>query len=64
MKQSASLQAYHNPIVLPDITISTGSTDFHPIKKMRLVQFDGTAWRSIGHVFEDAFIGGTGQANP
>jgi len=64
MKQSASLQAYHNPIVLPDITISTGSTDFHPIKKMRLVQFDGAAWRSIGHVFEDAFIGGTGQANP
>jgi branched-chain amino acid transport system substrate-binding protein len=64
MKQSASLQAYHNPIVLPDITISTGSTDFHPIKKMRLVQFDGAAWRSIGHVFEDAFIGSTGQANP
>jgi branched-chain amino acid transport system substrate-binding protein len=64
MKQSASLQAYHNPIVLPDITISTGSTDFHPIKKMRLVQFDGAAWRSIGDVFEDAFIGGAGQVNP
>ena len=64
MKQSASLQAYHNPIVLPGITISIGSTDFHPIKKMRLVQFDGAAWRSIGDVFEDAFIGGTGQANP
>jgi branched-chain amino acid transport system substrate-binding protein len=64
MKQSASLQAYHNPIVLPGITISTGSTDFHPIKKMRLVQFDGAAWRSIGDVFEDAFIGSTGQANP
>jgi branched-chain amino acid transport system substrate-binding protein len=64
MKQSASLQAYHNSIVLPGITISTGSTDFHPIKKMRLVQFDGAAWRSIGDVFEDAFIGGTGQANP
>jgi branched-chain amino acid transport system substrate-binding protein len=64
MKQSASLQAYHNPIVLPDITISTGSTDFHPIKKMRLVQFDGAAWQPIGDVFEDAFIGSTGQANP
>jgi branched-chain amino acid transport system substrate-binding protein len=64
MKQSASLQAYHNPIVLPDIPISTGSTDFHPIKKMRLVQFDGAAWRSIGDVFEDAFIGSAGQANP
>ena len=61
MKQSASLKAYHNPIVLPDIAISTGSTDFHPIKKMRLVQFDGSAWQRIGDVFEDAFIGNTGQ---
>jgi branched-chain amino acid transport system substrate-binding protein len=64
MKQSASLKAYHNPIVLPDITISTGSTDFHPIKKMRLVQFDGAAWQRIGDVFEDAFIGNAGQINP
>jgi branched-chain amino acid transport system substrate-binding protein len=64
MKQSASLNAYHNSIVLPGITISTGSTDFHPIKKMRLVQFDGAAWRPIGEVFEDAFIGSTGQVNP
>jgi len=64
MKQSASLKAYHNPIVLPDIAISTGSTDFHPIKKMRLVQFDGSAWQRIGDVFEDAFIGGTGRINP
>jgi branched-chain amino acid transport system substrate-binding protein len=64
MKQSASLKAYHNPIVLPDIAISTGSTDFHPIKKMRLVQFDGSAWQRIGDVFEDAFIGSTGQINP
>ena len=64
MKQSASLKAYHNPIVLPDIAISTGSTDFHPIKKMRLVQFDGSAWQRIGDVFEDAFIGNAGQINP
>jgi branched-chain amino acid transport system substrate-binding protein len=64
MKQSASLKAYHNSIVLPGITISTGSTDFHPIKQMRLVQFDGTAWQPIGDVIENAFIGDAGQVNP
>ena len=63
MKQSASLKAYHNSIALPGITISTASTDFHPIKQMRLVQFDGTAWQPIGDVIENAFIGNTGQVN-
>jgi hypothetical protein len=57
MKQAASLKVYHNPVVLPGITINTGSTDFHPIKPMRLVQFDGTAWQPIGDVIEDAFVG-------
>ena len=57
MKQAASLKAYHNPVVLPGITINTGSTDFHPIKQMRLVQFDGAAWQPIGDVIEDAFLG-------
>ena len=63
MKQSASLKAYHNSLVLPGITINTGSTDFHPIKQMRLVQFDGTAWQPIGDVIESAFIGSTGQTH-
>jgi branched-chain amino acid transport system substrate-binding protein len=61
MKQSASLKGYHNSIALPGITISTGLTDFHPIKQMRLVQFDGTAWQPIGDVIENAFIGNTNQ---
>jgi len=63
MRQSASLQAYHNSIVLPGITIDTGSADFHPIKRMRLMQFDGGAWQPIGDVIENAFVS-TGQVNP
>jgi branched-chain amino acid transport system substrate-binding protein len=56
MRQAASLKNYRSPIILPGIAINTGPTDFHPIKQMRLVQFDGTAWQPIGDVIESAFV--------
>lgn len=55
MRQAASLKNYQSPIVLPGIAINTGPADFHPIKQMRLVQFDGTAWQPIGDVIDSAF---------
>jgi ABC-type branched-subunit amino acid transport system substrate-binding protein len=59
MRQSASLRGYQNSVALPGITFNTGPADFHPIKQMRLVQFDGTAWQPIGDVIESAFAGNT-----
>jgi ABC-type branched-subunit amino acid transport system substrate-binding protein len=56
MRQAASLRNYRSPIILPGIAINTGPTDFRPIKQMRLVQFDGTAWQPIGDVIESAFV--------
>jgi ABC-type branched-subunit amino acid transport system substrate-binding protein len=61
MRQAASLKNYRSPIILPDITINTGPTDFHPIKQMRLVQFDGTAWQPIGDVIDSAFASKPGD---
>jgi branched-chain amino acid transport system substrate-binding protein len=55
MRQAASLRNYQGPVVLPGIAINTGPTDFHPIKQLRLVQFDGYAWQPIGDVIESAF---------
>ena len=55
MRQAASLRNYRSAIVLPGIAINTGPADFHPIKQMRLVQFDGNAWQPIGDVIESAF---------
>jgi ABC-type branched-subunit amino acid transport system substrate-binding protein len=55
MRQAASLKNYQSGIALPGIGINTGPADFHPIKQMRLVQFDGTAWQPIGDVIESAF---------
>jgi branched-chain amino acid transport system substrate-binding protein len=55
MRQASSLRNYRSEIVLPGIAINTGPADFHPIKQMRLVQFDGNAWQPIGDVIESAF---------
>ena len=57
MRQAASLKNYRSPIILPGIAINTGPADFHPIKQMRLVQFDGAAWQPIGDVIDSAFAG-------
>ncbi|KJC60866.1 branched-chain amino acid ABC transporter substrate-binding protein [Bradyrhizobium sp. LTSPM299] len=55
MRQATSLKNYQSPIALPGIVINTGPKDFRPIKQMRLVQFDGTAWQPIGDVVDTAF---------
>jgi branched-chain amino acid transport system substrate-binding protein len=55
MRQAASLRGYQSSVALPGITFNTGPADFHPIKQLRLVQFDGTAWQPIGDVIESAF---------
>ena len=61
MRQAASLKNYHSSIILPGIAIDTGPTDFRPIKQLRLVQFDGTAWQPIGDVIESAFANAPGD---
>jgi ABC-type branched-subunit amino acid transport system substrate-binding protein len=61
MRQAGSLKNYQSGIALPGIAINTGPADFHPIKQMRLVQFDGTAWQPIGDVIESAFASKPGD---
>jgi branched-chain amino acid transport system substrate-binding protein len=61
MRQAASLRNYRSPVVLPGIAINTGPADFHPIKQMRLVQFDGNTWQPIGDVIESAFASAPGD---
>jgi branched-chain amino acid transport system substrate-binding protein len=59
MQQAASLKGFQSSVALPGITFNTGPADFHPIKRLRLVQFDGAAWQPIGDVIESAFVDGT-----
>ncbi|MFB9270203.1 ABC transporter substrate-binding protein [Bradyrhizobium erythrophlei] len=55
MRQAASLRDYQPSVMLPGITINTNSSDFRPIRHMRLMQFDGRTWQPIGDVLETAF---------
>jgi branched-chain amino acid transport system substrate-binding protein len=61
MRQAASLKDFQSPLVLPGIAINTGPADFRPIKQMRLVQFDGSAWQPIGDVIDSAFASAPGD---
>src|ERR1700687_2223308 len=61
MRQSASLRGYRSSVALPGITFNTGPADFHPIKQMRLMQFDGVVWQPLGEVVDSAFVGSTQQ---
>jgi branched-chain amino acid transport system substrate-binding protein len=61
MRQATSLRGYQSSVALPGITFNTGPADFHPIKQLRLVQFDGTAWQPIGDVIESAFVDSTNR---
>lgn len=46
MKQAANLKM-DSELLLPGLTIATSPTNFAPIQKMRLQQFDGTRWNLI-----------------
>jgi hypothetical protein len=54
MRQAAALREYQGSLLLPGVMMSTGPEDFQPIKRPRLVQFDGLTWQPIGDVVEDA----------
>jgi len=54
MKQAANLHELSLPMLLPGITISTGPTDFAPIKQVQLARFDGERWQLFGSVISSA----------
>jgi branched-chain amino acid transport system substrate-binding protein len=50
MKQAANLKDLHLGMLLPDITINTGPTDFAPIEQMQMMRFNGESWDRFGPV--------------
>jgi branched-chain amino acid transport system substrate-binding protein len=49
MKQAANLHQTL-PMLLPGVTVSTGPTQFFPIREMQLARFDGEIWKLFGKV--------------
>lgn len=50
MRQAASHQRLHVPLLLPGITVNTSPTDFYPVQSMRLARFKGESWDLFGDI--------------
>ena len=52
MAQATNLKDFENPMLLPGIKINTSPTNFHPIRAMRLMRWDGKTWVPFGDIIE------------
>jgi branched-chain amino acid transport system substrate-binding protein len=50
MKQAASLDMTL-PMLLPGVTVKTGSDDFYPVEREQLKRFNGKSWELFGKVY-------------
>jgi branched-chain amino acid transport system substrate-binding protein len=54
MKQAANLHDLDIPTLLPGIKVNTSPTNFHPIRAMQLMKWDGKTWVRFGPVIQGA----------
>jgi branched-chain amino acid transport system substrate-binding protein len=54
MKQAANLHDLELPTLLPGIKVNTSPTNYHPIRQMLLVKFDGTRWVALSDLINGA----------
>jgi branched-chain amino acid transport system substrate-binding protein len=42
------------PALLPGVRINTSPTNYHPVRQVQLMRWDGRLWVRFGDVFEGA----------
>ena len=52
MRQATSLHDLEIPTLLPGIRVNTSPTNYHPIRQMQLVRWDGKTWARFGELIE------------
>ena len=52
MKQAANIRDLFIPTLLPGITVSTSPTNYHPIRQMQLMKWNGKTWARFGSVIQ------------
>ncbi|MSP00193.1 MAG: branched-chain amino acid ABC transporter substrate-binding protein [Acetobacteraceae bacterium] len=52
MKQAANLKDLEVPVLLPGIKVNTSPTNFHPVKALQLIKWDGKTWVPYGDIIE------------
>ncbi|WP_332053481.1 hypothetical protein [Reyranella sp.] len=50
MKQAAGFHGLQLPLVLPAITVNTGTADYYPLQAVQLSRFKGESWDLFGEV--------------
>jgi branched-chain amino acid transport system substrate-binding protein len=53
MKQAANLRDFEEPGLLPGVKVNTSPTNYHPIRQMQLMRWDGRLWVRFGDIFGD-----------
>ncbi len=54
MKQATNLHDFEVPTLLPGIKVSTSPTNYHPIRALQMMRWDGKTWVLFGPVIEGA----------
>ena len=54
MRQATNIKHLDVPVLIPGIKINTSPTNYHPIRAMQLVRWDGKTWVRFGEVIEGA----------
>ena len=50
MHVATSMENVEFPMLLPGVRASTGPTDYHPIKQLQMMKFNGKTWDYIGGI--------------
>jgi branched-chain amino acid transport system substrate-binding protein len=50
MRQTANLQNVELPTLLPGIRVNTSPTNYHPVRQLQLMRWDGHSWVRFGEV--------------
>ena len=52
LKQATNLKNLESPVLLPGIRINTSPTNYHPIRQLRLMRWNGKVWDLFGDIIE------------
>ena len=52
LKQATSLENLESPVLLPGIRINTSPSNYHPIRQLRLMRWNGKVWELFGDIIE------------
>ena len=53
LRQATSLNRLENPVLLPGVTQNTSATNYHPLRQLQMMRWNGKSWDRFGDIIED-----------